>query len=66
MHDSLLTVSEVADILGIRRDRVYALIRENLLPSVKLGRQVRVAPAQLEAWIASGGRSLPGGWRRQA
>lgn len=66
MRGSLLTVSDVAERLGIRPDRVYTLIREQLLPCVKLGRQVRVDATQLEAWIASGGQALPGGWRRQA
>jgi excisionase family DNA binding protein len=63
---NLLRVEQVAKILGTSKPRVYELIRSGLLPSVHLGRQVRVADNVLEEWIAQGGQALPGGWRREA
>ncbi|MEX0979997.1 MAG: helix-turn-helix domain-containing protein [Gemmatimonadota bacterium] len=47
-----------AERLGVRLHRVYALVRENRIPSVRIGRQVRIDPAALEEWIASGGSGL--------
>ncbi len=47
---TFLTVPEVAIILRIRRARAYELIRRGLLPAVRLGRQIRVSQASLEAF----------------
>ena len=60
----LLRISEVAALLAVRRERVYELIRQGTLPAVRIGRQVRVAEGVLGDWVASGGRALPGRWRR--
>ena len=38
----LLTMDEVAVILGVSRGRAYELGRHGILPVVRLGRQVRV------------------------
>ena len=64
--EKLLTVKQVAEILGVTEDRVYSMAREGLIPCVKLGRQIRFSPRVLEEFIRSGGKSLPGGWRREA
>jgi excisionase family DNA binding protein len=60
----LLTAEELAEHLGVSKQRVYELARLGLLPCVRLGRAVRFATQAVEAWISSGGRPLPGGWRR--
>jgi len=60
----LLTASEVAEILGVRRTRVYALLASGTIPVVHVGRQVRVDRAVLDEWIDAGGQALPGGWKR--
>jgi excisionase family DNA binding protein len=57
----LLKAEEVAPTLGVPTLRVYELARTGLLPCVRLGRQVRFAPAALEAFVASGGRGLGSG-----
>jgi excisionase family DNA binding protein len=59
----LLSADEVANKLGVSVARVYEMARRDLLPAVRLGRQVRFDQNQLEAWIASGGRAHAGGWR---
>src|SRR4051794_1295745 len=48
----LLRIDEVAALLDVRVQRAYELSRRGLLPVVRLGRQVRVDPDQLEAWLA--------------
>ena len=65
MSSKLLRVPEVSAILGLAEHRTYDLIRQGILPAVHLGRQVRIAPGELERFIQEGGRQLPGGWRRE-
>jgi excisionase family DNA binding protein len=55
----LLKVPDVAEQLDVSTDRLYDLVRRNLLPHVKMGRAVRFEPSALENWISSGGRALP-------
>jgi len=66
MPKKLLRMPEVARILDIREDRVYQLCREGILPHCRLGRQIRIDPEELEAFIKNGGKALPGGWKREA
>ena len=51
----LMTIQEVAEILRVPRSRAYALAREGLIPSVRLGRQVRVDQEALRKWVKDGG-----------
>ena len=63
---TLLHIAEAARLLDVRVGRVYEMARHGLLPVVRLGRQVRVHPAQLDAWMESGGKALASGWRNDA
>ena len=38
-----LSVSEVAEVLAVGRNTAYSLVREGILPSVRVGRQIRVS-----------------------
>ncbi|MEK7750427.1 MAG: helix-turn-helix domain-containing protein [Planctomycetota bacterium] len=66
MSTQLLTLSETAKVLRVSYNRVTTLARENLIPTVRLGRQYRVDPDALSEFIRAGGKALPGGWRREA
>jgi excisionase family DNA binding protein len=48
----LLTMSQVAERLNIKTWRAYELARMGHLPTVKIGKYVRVEPAKLAAYIA--------------
>lgn len=48
----VLTVSEAAQVLRISRNLAYELVAKGELPSVRLGRLIRVPRFGLEAWIA--------------
>jgi len=61
----LVNADAVAECLGVSRARVFELVRLKLLPCIRLGRQLRFDPMVIDAWIASGGKALPGGWRRE-
>jgi excisionase family DNA binding protein len=54
----LLVISEVAELLRVPRARAYALARSGLIPSVRVGRQVRVPAEALRDWVAAGGQTL--------
>jgi excisionase family DNA binding protein len=58
----LLTVSDIAQRLQISQSFAYTLMQRGEIPTVRLGRAVRVRPQDLEDFINSsvqGGR-LPG------
>jgi len=55
------TVLEIAELLNLSPDRVYEAIRQNLLPSVHIGRQVRIEEQAFSEWVRQGGlRYAPG------
>jgi len=49
----LLRVDEAARLLAIGTTLAYELIARGDLPSIRLGRSVRVPRAALEAWISA-------------
>ena len=51
MERLLLKPSEVGQALGIGRSLVYELIRQGEIPSVRVGRCIRVQRASLDKWI---------------
>ena len=51
----LLTAKQVAGVLQVALARVYEMSRENLLPTVRMGRQVRYDEDALREWIRRGG-----------
>ena len=54
----MLRMPVVAQRLDVTPARAYELARAGLLPVVRLGREIRVNPDALEAWIAAGGQPL--------
>jgi excisionase family DNA binding protein len=51
----LITIDEAAVILRVKKARAYELARQGVLPVVRLGRQVRVDPRRLHAFLHAGG-----------
>ena len=51
MDKLLLKPNEVAQILGIGRSLTYELIAQGLIPSVRLGRCIRVPSESLKRWL---------------
>jgi putative molybdopterin biosynthesis protein len=64
MTNELLTLEQTAKVLSVTYARAAELAREGIIPVVRLGRQIRINPEDLNSFIASGGKALPGGWRR--
>lgn len=43
---------EAADVIGVSRTTVYALMRDGALGFVRVGRARRIPRAELERWVA--------------
>ncbi len=63
-----MTLAEAADYLRVKYGRAAELVRQDILPHFRLGRQIRVSRRQLESFVETGGKALPGpgGWRKEA
>ena len=57
-QDELLTADDVARMIRVSRARAYELMRRQILPTVRLGRQVRVSSLALRIFIQRGGVPL--------
>lgn len=57
-----LKVPEVATVLRIARSRAYELVAGGEIPSVRIGRSVRVSRRDLDRWLE--GQRQPGAKRR--
>jgi excisionase family DNA binding protein len=51
MENLLLKPAEVAEILRIGRSLVYVLLSTGEIPSIRLGKCIRVPKASLEKWM---------------
>ena len=47
----LLTIPQVAAMLGLGRSKVYDLIREEGLPTAKFGTAIRIPAEELKQWV---------------
>ncbi len=59
----MLTATEASALLRVRLPQVYALAREGVIPSVRVGRKVRFNRDRLLRWIDDGGTGFPGAHR---
>jgi excisionase family DNA binding protein len=46
-----LKVPEVAEVLRIARSRAYELVDSGEIPSIRIGRSVRVSRRELDRWL---------------
>jgi hypothetical protein len=67
MSQPLMTIPEFArSEPAIKSDQIaYMMIRNGLIPTVRIGRKIFVDPEQWAAFKASGGQAYPGGWRKK-
>ena len=62
----IVGVNPIAELIDVKPSRVYELAQQNLIPHIRMGRQVRFDLDKVEAWLEAGGQALPGGWRQEA
>jgi excisionase family DNA binding protein len=56
--EELLSIPDVMRTLNMGRDTVHRLIREEGLPTVKLGNRHKVIPSSLAAWVKQREQSI--------
>ena len=47
----LVTIAAATQLLGVSRSKLYELLGEGALPTVRIGRSRRIAIADLEAFV---------------
>ena len=53
--DRWLSVDEIANYLGIKRDTVYKWIAEKRMPCHRVGRLWKFRKDEIDVWVTSGG-----------
>ena len=48
-----LTVTDLADALGISRQAVYEYVKQGSLPAIKIGSTIRLNPRDVALWLES-------------
>ncbi len=55
MEDRWLSVSEIAEYLGVVRETVYRRLANGSMPGHKLGRHWKFRKEEIDEWVRSGG-----------
>jgi excisionase family DNA binding protein len=63
-RSTLLECDAIAEQFGLSRQAIYNYANNGILPCVRIGRHVRFRLEDIEAFIATGGKALEGGWRK--
>jgi len=59
MEDRWLSVDEIAEYLGIKRDTAYKWISEKHMPAHKVGRLWKFKKEEVDEWVKNGSASEP-------
>jgi excisionase family DNA binding protein len=59
-HEALIDLKEVAARLGVTERFVRRLVFERRIPHLKVGRLLRFAPSELDAWLDDTRRDVAG------
>lgn len=54
MAERWLSVAEIAEYLGVKRDTVYKWIERKAMPAHKVGRLWKFKLNEVDAWVRSG------------
>ena len=55
MEDRWLSVEEICDYLGVKRDTVYKWINDKSMPAHRVGRLWKFKKEQVDSWVEAGG-----------
>ncbi|CRK83429.1 helix-turn-helix domain-containing protein [Neobacillus massiliamazoniensis] len=51
MERNTLTVIETAAYLGVSKDSIYTLVRENSIPYVRVGKRILFRKETIDSWM---------------
>lgn len=51
--DAVLAVEDVAKLMRVGRNTIYALVARNQIPHRRLGKQIRFSRASVMSWLAT-------------
>ncbi|WP_321496002.1 helix-turn-helix domain-containing protein [uncultured Desulfobacter sp.] len=54
MKDRWLSVDEMAEYLGVRRDTIYRRINDKHMPAHKIGRLWKFKKDEVDTWVRDG------------
>ncbi len=54
MEDRWLSVDEIAEYLGVKRDTIYRWINDKGMPAHKIGRLWKFKKIQVDEWVEKG------------
>ncbi len=54
MEDRWLSVDEMAEYLGVRRDTIYRWINDKRMPAHKIGRLWKFKKDEVDTWVRDG------------
>lgn len=54
MEDRWLSVDEIAEYLGVKRDTIYRWINDKSMPAHKIGRLWKFKKIQVDEWVEQG------------
>jgi excisionase family DNA binding protein len=55
MEDRWLSVDEIGEYLGVKRDTIYKWISEKGMPAHKMGRLWKLKKTEVDQWVRNGG-----------
>ena len=55
MEDRWLSVDDICDYLGVKRDTVYKWINEKSMPAHRMGRLWKFKKEEVDDWVKAGG-----------
>lgn len=55
MEDRWLSVDDICNYLGVKRDTIYKWINEKSMPAHRVGRLWKFKKEQVDSWIEAGG-----------
>lgn len=58
MEDRWLSVDDICDYLGVKRDTIYKWINEKSMPAHRVGRLWKFKKEQVDSWIEAGGAAV--------
>lgn len=61
MEDRWLSVDEIAEYLGVKRDTIYKWIAEREMPAHRVGRFWKFKIYQVDTWVENGNASEDSG-----